>query len=138
MSTNCPKCALPGRQIDSTDMPRYRRRRRQCPGCEHRWTTYEVSGHRNTQIQAVEGAARALSRDIVDTVLVLDKVATVFAEAGAEAPAGDRDESDRAVALKHAELLTARILEAACKMDAAASIFASARKDETGDVRQGA
>ena len=43
----CPRCGERGRVVESRRVGRvqrgvgYRRRRHECPGCRHRWTTYQ-------------------------------------------------------------------------------------------------
>ena len=43
IAMSCPACGKGGAlTIDSRGGPASVRRRRQCPACKHRWTTYEV------------------------------------------------------------------------------------------------
>ena len=42
-TNGCPECGGVGRQLDTRHPPgRVTRRRRECPDCDHRWTTFEV------------------------------------------------------------------------------------------------
>ena len=40
---NCPKCGSKAKVIDSRPYESYIIRRRECNGCKHRFTTYEIS-----------------------------------------------------------------------------------------------
>ena len=63
MKYPCPECGDGSKIIDSRQRPHFRRRRRECHGCEYRWTTYEVNVDPSSLLYrgAGRGEAKALT-----------------------------------------------------------------------------
>ena len=70
-SPPCPQCSgTDARVKDTRPSSGVTRRRRVCPDCDHRWTTYEVSEQLFSTLRARQGVIR-LTREAVNELLHL-------------------------------------------------------------------
>jgi len=57
----CPHCSWGGSTVlEARQTQQYKRRRRECPSCEHRWTTVEVTAEEYTRLKGLANKAQQL------------------------------------------------------------------------------
>lgn len=57
----CPQCSWGSSTVlEARQTQQYKRRRRECLSCEHRWTTVEVTAEEHTRLKGLANKAQRL------------------------------------------------------------------------------